>query len=682
MTDQINLSSVSGSSTASGTVRTGGRAKAWLALSGLALAVALLLVWAIFWRSSGQNWNLLGELSEDTWGCGVIADPGFMFESSERMLDDLPVEIAEGFREFRRELLDEIGLDVFSADALQDAGLNPNAPIIVNVPKIGAAAEPEAVVFSLGLANRRRALDTMAGIARRQGMDWRRVEREEFEIHSLDDEAFAAFLDDRVHFALGDSQRACLAALRRTIEPSGRRLKDNPDFARLTKSMGRGNLAVYIPLRPIFSSILDGLGRYDEEEEMVVRWLSDNFSALGLTAARKHYDIMALLATDSTLGERLRPAGDSRDFMRRLDQPVMAASFSVDGPAELLFHIAGEMGGRAATGRLENMLMDEFELRRSDLETMFPSLAGGMAVCGFDRYGDPEFMLFVELGERGEAEVDRFIRRENHRAKVERHGDNILYRDSYDDDFAAGIIDGHLVVGNAVSQIARLARGDEGGDWRPRTGAGLLMSMEYDPGKLLAEMGKHMPAEEFAVVEALFGESRSEKPVCSELTSSRDGLIIRTEGAEMMNLNAGVLGGVLLPALNQARARARQVGDMSHLRQIVIALMMYADDHGGALPENLGQLLEYLPGEVLISPASNTEPPQSERDVLQGQCDYIYFGKGIKLYQLASPNDHPVAVTRPGIFRGGYVNVLFADGRVQGYERPPPEIRELIEEYR
>src|SRR5579862_2852863 len=49
-----------------------------------------------------------------------------------------------------------------------------------------------------------------------------------------------------------------------------------------------------------------------------------------------------------------------------------------------------------------------------------------------------------------------------------------------------------------------------------------------------------------------------------------------------------VLVGILLPALNRARAQATRAACLSQLRQIAIATVAYAGDNKGALPEFKG----------------------------------------------------------------------------------------------
>ena len=45
-----------------------------------------------------------------------------------------------------------------------------------------------------------------------------------------------------------------------------------------------------------------------------------------------------------------------------------------------------------------------------------------------------------------------------------------------------------------------------------------------------------------------------------------------------------ILASMLLPALNRARAKARDSGCKSNLRQIGVALTMYLDDYEGNMP--------------------------------------------------------------------------------------------------
>jgi prepilin-type N-terminal cleavage/methylation domain-containing protein/prepilin-type processing-associated H-X9-DG protein len=56
----------------------------------------------------------------------------------------------------------------------------------------------------------------------------------------------------------------------------------------------------------------------------------------------------------------------------------------------------------------------------------------------------------------------------------------------------------------------------------------------------------------------------------------------------------GILAGLLLPALAAARARARTAQCASNLRQFGVALHLYAEDHGDAVPPNADGHLDAL----------------------------------------------------------------------------------------
>ena len=50
----------------------------------------------------------------------------------------------------------------------------------------------------------------------------------------------------------------------------------------------------------------------------------------------------------------------------------------------------------------------------------------------------------------------------------------------------------------------------------------------------------------------------------------------------------GILAGLLLPALSRARSKAQSIPCLNNTRQLVLGWLVYADDHGGSLPYNLG----------------------------------------------------------------------------------------------
>src|SRR4030042_604062 len=84
----------------------------------------------------------------------------------------------------------------------------------------------------------------------------------------------------------------------------------------------------------------------------------------------------------------------------------------------------------------------------------------------------------------------------------------------------------------------------------------------------------------------------------------------------------GILAGMLLPAIGQARERARRTSCMNNLKQISIAFHMYATDNMERFPKTLQELVDggYLDTlEIFKCPSSNSAIPSSA-----DSGDYLY----------------------------------------------------------
>ena len=135
------------------------------------------------------------------------------------------------------------------------------------------------------------------------------------------------------------------------------------------------------------------------------------------------------------------------------------------------------------------------------------------------------------------------------------------------------------------------------------------------------------------------------------------------------------LCGMLLPALNQARDRARTAACISNLKQISLGLMMYANDNKEHFPAPNGyrglQLLidnEYLTDMSTYSCPSSTVSYQGKK--LTSECPYIYVGGALgAINKLKNPSRIPVVFERPGNHKK-YAVVAFADGHVETVQIP------------
>lgn len=131
------------------------------------------------------------------------------------------------------------------------------------------------------------------------------------------------------------------------------------------------------------------------------------------------------------------------------------------------------------------------------------------------------------------------------------------------------------------------------------------------------------------------------------------------------------------------RVAAYRIKCASNLRQIGLAIQMYANDHDGRLPDDFGQLLLHadITADTFVCPMSQDEYPTTGQTLEEqaaalstpGHCSYVYFGRGLSMPLDA---DRVIAIDRPANHGEGAappslpnVNVLYADGRTEWVDR-------------
>ena len=155
-----------------------------------------------------------------------------------------------------------------------------------------------------------------------------------------------------------------------------------------------------------------------------------------------------------------------------------------------------------------------------------------------------------------------------------------------------------------------------------------------------------------------------------------DGVLVTANGSQGFNgmesmqaVTVPILAGMLLPALNSAREKARTISCASNLKQIGLASMQYAMDHKDQFPakDNAEGLNELVKGNYLTDPQifvcpSTDVPAQLNNGVLaDSNCGYIYFGG---FNSTAEQNlTIPLAFDKPANHLDS-INIAFTDGHV------------------
>ena len=134
-----------------------------------------------------------------------------------------------------------------------------------------------------------------------------------------------------------------------------------------------------------------------------------------------------------------------------------------------------------------------------------------------------------------------------------------------------------------------------------------------------------------------------------------------------------ILAGMLLPALSQAREKARRINCAGNMKQIGLSLRMYSGDFGETFPNgnnetglNLLCSQSYLTSMKVFTCPSTTTSESADIVMVSAELDYVYKG-GWSETQCGTATGISLDLRNTSSNHTNFGNVLFGDGHVKGF---------------
>jgi hypothetical protein len=143
----------------------------------------------------------------------------------------------------------------------------------------------------------------------------------------------------------------------------------------------------------------------------------------------------------------------------------------------------------------------------------------------------------------------------------------------------------------------------------------------------------------------------------------------------------------LQPPLEEARSKAAQIATVNRLKQIGLALRIYAVDHGDQFPPHMVDLLPSLVDpRVFLNPHDSQAPPadlmtrprEAQMAWIDQQSPFVYVLPGAVLKEIHSPATTVAVYQQPQPGDDSTVGVTFVDGSVQLVT--PERLKQLLDQ--